>query len=154
MRNYNISWQTKEYEYVEKNADWFWALGIISISIAVTAVIVSNSLFAVLILSGASALAIFAIRKPDIIYCEANQRGFVINDRLHPYGSLDSFWVEIDTENPKLFMTSKKILMPQIVVPISPEVDTNLLRDYLLDYVDEEEQNESLPTIIMEYLGF
>jgi len=154
MRDYVISWESHEYEYVEKNSDWFWALGIISVSIAITTIALGNILFAVLIIVGASTLAIVAAKKPDKLYYEVNQRGVVIDKKLFLYNSLDSFWVEDQTVNPKLFLKSKKLIMPQIVITLSPEVDIDLLRDYLLDRVDEEEQHESLPTIIMEYLGF
>jgi hypothetical protein len=154
MRDYKIAWQSPEYEYVEKSSDWFWAMGIISVGIAVTSIVLGNILFAVLIIVGACSLAIYAIRKPEFVYYEVSQRGVVVNDKLYPYSSLDSFWVEHGTIQPKLFITSKKLFMPQIVINIGSDVDTDDLRDYLLDYVDEEEQRESLSTIIMEYLGF
>ena len=154
MRDYNIDWEEFEYEFFEKGPDWFWALGIISISIAVTAIILNNILFAILILIGSLTLGIYAVRKPELVHYEVNQRGIVIDDRLYPYGSLDSFWVEHGVKKPKLLVVSKKILMPHIIIPLSPEVDTDLLRDYLLDHVDEEERREPISSRIMEYLGF
>jgi len=154
MRDYSISWESLEYDFFEKSSDWFWALGIVSISIAITSIIFNNLLFAILILIGAFALAIYAVRKPDLVKYEVNQRGIMINETLYPYSSLDSFWVEHNVERPKLLVSSKKILMPHIVIPLNPELDTDDLRDYLLDYVDEEEQREPLASRIMEYLGF
>jgi hypothetical protein len=154
MRDYNIGWEEYEYEFSKKGPDWFWALGIISISIAVTAIILNNLLFAILILVGSFTLGLYATREPDIVNYEANQRGIIIDDKLYPYNSLDSFWIEHDIEKPKLIVQSKKLLMPYIIIPIDPEVDTDDLRDYLLDHVDEEEKREPLSSRIMEYLGF
>ncbi|HJN62981.1 MAG TPA: hypothetical protein QGH03_01995 [Candidatus Paceibacterota bacterium] len=154
MRDYEIHWEEYEYDFSEKSTDWFWALGIVAISIAVTAVILNNFLFAILILVGAFALAIYAVREPNLVIYEVNQRGVVVEDKLYLYNSLDSFWIDYTDEKPKLLISSKKMLMPHIVIPIGDDVDTNHLRDYLLDYVDEEEQGGSLSTIIMKYLGF
>ena len=154
MRDYEIHWEEYEYDFSEKSTDWFWALGIVAISIAVTAVILNNFLFAILILVGAFALAIYAVREPNLVIYEVNQRGVVVEDKLYLYNSLDSFWIDYTDEKPKLLSSSKKMLMPHIVIPIGDDVDTNHLRDYLLDYVDEEEQGGSLSTIIMKYLGF
>jgi hypothetical protein len=153
-RDYKIEWEELEYEFFEKKSDWFWALGIISISIAVTSVILGNLLFAILILVGSFTLALYAAKKPDIVHYEINQKGVVIEDKLYPYNSLDSFWVDSDREKPKLLVTSKKLLAPHIIIPLNEELDTDMIRDYLLDRVDEEEQRESLSTQIMEYLGF
>jgi len=154
MRDYKISWEEIEYDFFEKSTDWFWALGIVSVAIAVTSIILNNLLFAILILIGSFTLAMYAIRKPDMVYYEINNRGIVVDNKLYPYNSLDSFWIKHDEEDPKLLVSSKKALMPHIIIKINPEVDTDDLRDYLLDYVDEEEQRESLSTQIMEYLGF
>jgi len=154
MRNYKIDWEELEYEFFDKNSDWFWALGIVSIAVAVTAIILNNILFAILILVGAFALGIHSVKKPEIVHYEVNQRGIIIDNKLYPYNSLDSFWIEHNPEDPKLLITSKKVLMPQIVIRINLEVDTDDLRDYLLDHVDEEEQKESFATTIMDYLGF
>jgi hypothetical protein len=154
MRDYEIEWQSHEYEFSKKTPDWFWALGIVSVAIAITSIILNNLLFAILVIVGTIALGAYAVRKPDLVKYRITQRGVMVEEILYPYNSLDSFWIEHDVEKPKLLITSKKILMPHIVIPINKEVDTDELRDYLLDYVDEEEQKEPLAARIMEYLGF
>lgn len=154
MRDYNISWQEYEYEFYEKSIDWFWALGIITISVAITAIVLNNLLFALLIIVGSIALSIYAVREPDLVYYEINQRGVMVGNHLYPYSSLDSFWINHNGEKSELLISSKKLLMPHIVIPINEEVDTELLRDYLLDRVDEEEQREPISTHLMKYFGF
>ena len=89
-----------------------------------------------------------------MVHYKITQRGVVIGNTLYPHSSLDSFWVEEMLDEPKLLISSKKMFMPHIVIPISEEVDRDDLRDYLLDHVDEEEQNEPLSMKLMEYLGF
>jgi hypothetical protein len=154
MRDYEIVWEELEYEFFDKSPDWFWALGIISVSVAATSIILGNLLLAILILVGSFTMALYASKKPDRVHYEVNQRGVIIEDKLYPYASLDSFWVDQIGEKPKLLISSKKLLMPQLILPLSREVDTDHLRDYLLDRVDEEEQREPISSRIMEYLGF
>ena len=36
---FKIEWDAHEYEHKERSADWFWAVGIISVSMAVAAII-------------------------------------------------------------------------------------------------------------------
>ena len=48
--SFKIEWDAHEYEHKERNRDWFWAVGIISVSLAVVAVIFGNIIFAILIL--------------------------------------------------------------------------------------------------------
>jgi hypothetical protein len=149
-----IHWQTLEYEPRKKSTDWYWALGIIAVSAAVTAIILGNILFAILILIGAFLVGIFAAKDPEIINCEINDRGVVINKTLYPYKDLDSFWVEIySEEDGKLILKSKKTLMPHIVIPIE-EASPESVHEKLLEHLEEEEMSESISEKILELFGF
>ena len=152
-----ISWKALEYEHKEKHPDWFWSLGVIVLAGAVTAIIFGNILFAILLVVGAFTLALYASRKPEHIYVTLSDRGVIINKRLYPYLTLDSFWVE-DVEDhsntiPKLILKSKKLLMPYIIIPVE-EVSPDEVRDFLLNHLPEEEHEEPLAHRIMERLGF
>ena len=116
----SISWRGQEYFFIEKSPDWFWTLGIIAIAGAVAAAIWGNVLFAILILVGAFALAMFAARQPEEVSFEISPKGIRTGDTLYPYPSLDVFWVEHEDEeeDAKLLVRSKKLMMPLIVVPL------------------------------------
>lgn len=155
MQKPNIRWNAFEYEHTEKGSDWFWALGIITISAAGAAFALGNILFGILILVGAFSLALFANRHPDLIQFEINERGVVIGDTLYPYTTLDSFWIEdtVQTAIPKIIIKSKKVLMPYIIIPFEHN-DSTSIHDYLSEYIKEEEHNEPLSHKILEYFGF
>ena len=123
-----ISWKALEYEHKEKHPDWFWSLGVIVLAGAVTAIIFGNILFAILLVVGAFTLALYASRKPEHIHVTLSDRGVIINKRLYPYLTLDSFWVE--------------------------DVSPDEVRDFLLNHLPEEEHEEPLAHRIMERLGF
>lgn len=150
-----LEWQAFEHEHIHKSSDWFWALGIIAIAGAVTAIIFSNILFAILILVGAFVIGMHAAKKPNRVNFRINERGVVIGNKMHPYSSLESFWVEHEHEYApaKLLIKSKKLLAPHIVIPIE-HISPSEVRNYLMQYIEEKEDSEPLAQKIMEFFGF
>lgn len=155
MQQQPLEWTALEHEHIHKSSDWFWALGIIAIAGAATAIIFNNILFAIVILIGAFTLGINAAKPSAQVSFKITQRGILINSTLHPYSSLESFWVEDTSEHtsPKLLVKSKKLLAPHIVIPIE-SVSSEDVRNFLLEYLSEEEDSESLAQKIMEFFGF
>ncbi|HZS43198.1 MAG TPA: hypothetical protein VFA52_03210 [Candidatus Paceibacterota bacterium] len=151
-----LTWQALEYHHEPKSVDWFWAVGIIALCIAVTSVIYGDILFAILVLIGAGSLAIYAVREPELVQFELNEKGVRIDRKLYPYATLESFWVEEHRNvhpRPKLLIKSQKITMPLIVIPIE-EIHPDDIRNFILNYLPEEEHYEPLSQKLMEYLGF
>jgi len=150
-----LEWKTFEHEHIHKGADWFWALGIISVAGAVTSIIFSNILFAGVILIGAFVLGMHAAKGPSMVHFRISNRGIIIDNIMHPYTSLESFWVDDEDKHatPKLLIKSKKLLSPHIVIPLK-HVSPEDVRDQLLEYIDEEEDSEPLAQKIVEFFGF
>lgn len=148
-----IRWQAYEYVYREKSADWYWAVGIITISMTITSILFNNILFAVFIMLAFFVLMLYAKRRPQLIEVKLDDRGVKEGNLHYHYSGLESFWVEDRHGEPKLIMKSKKKTMPYITIPIF-EVDANEVRDHIKKHVREEEHSEPLAKQIMEYLGF
>ena len=153
MANREFEWRAFEYLHYEKTADWFWALGIITISIAVASILFKNILFAIFILLSGSVLGLYAKRRPQIISCRLTERGLQFGRNLYQYNSLESFWVETEDGEPKILLQSKRAVMPLIIVPILDR-DAGIIRDFLSRYLREEEKTEPLSQKIMQFLGF
>lgn len=148
-----ISWNTLEHIHTEKNNDWYWAVGIITITAASLAFIFNNFIFGILILVASFALVIHGAKRPGTIHCEINDRGLVINDILYPFLTLESFWIDAHIRPAKVILKSHKTFMPYIVVYID-EVDPEEVRDILLNYIAETEHKEPISQKILETLGF
>lgn len=148
-----IRWHAPEFITYEKGTDWYWAVGVIAITLAVAAIIFGNILFALVIIIGAVALSMQASRDPEIREFVVTDRGVQVDDTLYPYSSLVSFWVENNPYEQKLLLQSEKMWMPYIVAPIA-EVDPEEVRNFIIQYLPEEEHQEPLSQKIMEYLGF
>ncbi len=148
-----IEWQTLEYHHRERTKDWYWGVAIISITIAVLAVILKQPLFALFIIVATGTLLIKATQTPKTLTFSINDRGIVIDDTLYPFLNIESFCVISDEYDPKILVKSTKTLMPLIAIPID-EVDPEAVREILLKYIAEEEHNEPLGVKILERLGF
>ncbi len=151
--NEKLEWSHLEYEEKERNTDWFWALGIIVVAISVTSIIYQNYFFAILIILSGILIAVFAVKKPEMVHYEINQKGLMIKNRLYPYEKIKSFWVQTE-KNPTLFIKSERIFMPIISLPIE-ESSVNEIKNIMLsNQLPEEEMHEHISEKIMESLGF
>ncbi|MEN9921174.1 MAG: hypothetical protein RLZZ517_152 [Candidatus Parcubacteria bacterium] len=150
-----ISWQHYEHVHQEKTIDWFWIVGIIAIGTVVLSVFFHNYLFAIIIILFTALSFIFVTRQPKLLVFEISRKGIRAGNTLYPFSLLDSFWVEDTEYSDKILFKSRKPLSPLIVIPFdSTQTDPELIRDFLLDYLDEEELQEPLHQILMEYFGF
>lgn len=151
----SISWQSYEHHHVEKNNDWFWTIGIIAAGGVFLSIFFKNFLFALIIILFTATSFIFARKQPRLLTFEITRKGIKAGNIIHPYSMLDSFWVDDGEYDDKILLRTRKPMAPLIIIPFDSTVtDPELLRDYLLDYLDEEELEEPLHQILMEWFGF
>ena len=151
---FKIEWDAHEYEHKERSDDWFWAVGIISLSVAIASVIFGNIIFGILVIVSVFALALFINRPPENIHIVVDERGITRGKIHYPYSTLESYWVDLDHPHHKILLRSQKLLMPLIIIPLNNEVNLENLEETLARFLKEE--FHSLPFVekILEYLGF
>jgi len=148
-----LTWSALEYEEKERSTDWFWALGVIVVAGSITSIIYANYFFAMLIIIGGILLGFFAIKKPETVPYELNEKGLKIKTRLFPYDTIKSFWVQ-DGGKPTLFIKSARMFLPMLSIPITEELTEKVKNIFLSKNVAEEEMKEHPSDKIMESLGF
>lgn len=150
-----ISWQAHEHHHTPKSNDWFWTVGIIATGGVFLSIFFKNFLFALIIIIFTATSFMMVKRPPRMLTFDINRKGVRAGNVLHPYSMLESFWVEDGELEDKIILRSRKPMSPFLVLPFdSTVIEPELLRDYLLDYLDEEEMEEPLHQVIMEYFGF
>ena len=149
----NLTWAAPEYEHKEQNRDWFWALGIVVVAGSITSIIFHNYFFAILLVLSGILMTMFAIKKPDIVNYQINDKGLKIRDRLYPYESIKSFWVRRE-DNPYLFIESQRLFMPIIQVPIESHLAEDIRQNMLTHEIIEQEMKEHATEKVMDFLGF
>ncbi len=148
-----LTWSAPEYTHSEKSVDWFWGLGLGALSIAVISIIFDNVLFAILISIAGFAVALLSIRKPREIKFELGKKGLKTGTTFYAWNRLESFWLEEETDPPKIILISTKFFSPHIVIPLY-DVDPRTVHDILLAHLPEVEHHESIIDLISERLGF
>lgn len=150
-----ISWQQHEHLHREKTVDWFWIVGIIAFGGIVLSVFFNNFLFALIIFLFTVISFVMVQRPPRLLVFEISRKGVRAGNVLYPYSMLDSFWIEDTEYDDKILFKSRKPLTPLLVIPFdSTQTDPEQIRDFLLDFIDEEELEEPLHQILMEWFGF
>jgi hypothetical protein len=148
-----ISWSAYEHEHVERGRDWYIALGVVAVSIAVICVVFNNVLFGVLIIAAAITLAILAKRPPQFEVIELSDRGIKIGPTMHKYEEIISFWVEDhNTDPPLLLVDTTKFLSPNLIIPVVT-VSPAEVRAFLRERIDEVPMKEPVAHKLLEAFG-
>ncbi len=148
-----VRWRAPEYIYTEKTPDWYWIVAIVTVSIALIAIILNNIIFAILIIISSFTLSLFASRRPELSEMEINESGVTKGNTHYPYANLDSFWVETADAHPRVLLKSQKVLMPYIILLLSG-ADAGDIRTALEKHLPEEKHTEPLLEKLLIYFGF
>ena len=152
MASSKLTWQA--YDRVEQHhtPDWYFAVSIIALAITVTAILLHNLLFAVLVVISTIVLFLRTLQKPRLVHYELTKRGLWTNKEFQAFTTFDSFWVSELGES-KLMLKSKALVAPLLIIDLG-EADPDTVRSFLEEYLPEVEHQEPLSKKIMEYLGF
>lgn len=149
-----ISWEAPEHNHTEKGGDWFFAFTIIFIAIVTSAILLGNTLFALLMAVAGITLAISVTRRPRIVEFAVTVRGIRVDDEIFPYGTLESYCIEEDDPSgPQLIIKSQRRLMPFILIPLPPD-NIDDVEEILRDRLPEEQLEEAFLVKMMELFGF
>ncbi len=152
-QTFRIEWDAHEYEHKERSSDWFWAVGIIAVALAIATIIFGDVIFGILILISTCSLALFINRPPETIHVVVNEHGIARGSTLYPYSTLKSFFVDELHPHKKIILHSQKLLMPLIVIPLG-DTDPERIHNLLLRVLPEEPLRLPLIETLLEYLGF
>lgn len=151
-----IEWQAYDHIKVEKSSDWFWIVGIVAAGIIILCFFFNNLLLGLLVLIGTFVVFISANNPPKIVNYQINRKGVAVGEMLYTYATLESFYVidEDGFDRDRIILKSKKTMMPLIIIPLGENGHPDEVREYLLEYLNEEEMFEPTLQKIVTHLGF
>ncbi len=149
----NLIWSALEYEDKYRSRDWFWALGVVAVTIAATSIIFGNYFFAVLILISSGLLWFFAVKPPEEIQYNLNKKGLTVKSHTFLFEEIKSFYVQKEGK-PILFLKTDRFFMPIISMPIEWSLADEIKKRFEDGKVTEEEMKEHPSEKIMDTLGF
>ena len=156
LRSAILEWEGREYDHNPKDADWYWALGIVATAAAIASVLFANYLLAVLIVIAAAAIALHAAKVPPVHRFRLVDNGILIGEQLHPFVEMTSFSVLEDIEGefaPMISIKTKNWHSPHLIIPLEG-VDVDLIYAYFLHHVEEAEHPPTVVDLVAAMLGF
>lgn len=149
-----FSWEGKEYSFQEHGADWYWALGIITIAAMLVAILFSNILLALVILAGAFAIGIQAAKHRQTHRFSVYDNGVAIDDNLYPYTGMRDFAIleYVDpTLPPALSIKTNHVLAPRLLIPIHDH-DPDEIYFYISNHLPEGMHDETPLDRVVSFL--
>lgn len=152
-----LRWDAYEHEHIARGSDWFIALGVTALAIALISILFHNIFFAILIIIAAVVIGQLAMIEPELVEFELSDKGIRINGTLHRYREIISFWVEdehndLPHSHPLLLVDTIKLMSPNIIIHIE-DVDPALVRAFLIERIPEVHMREPISHKIFELLG-
>ena len=133
--------------------NWYWALGIVAVCVALISVLFGNLLFGIIILVAAFTLALLAQTPPPLVEFHITERGIRINERMHRFEDCIAFWVEDhDADPPLLLVDTTQWMSPNLVIPLV-DIDPYEVRAFLSRKIEERPMKEPVAHKILEAFG-
>jgi hypothetical protein len=160
-----IRWVVLTHEDRDRSADWYWAFGIAIVIGIGLSIYFANILLAIILALSAIAITILLVRGPREHEVHVHGRGVSVDGTLYPYQSLHSFWVAIEElldeevdagwePRAELRLLTTGYVHPHLILPLENVPHAEEVRDYLVNYMNEEEQEPRLTEHVAALLGF
>ena len=149
-----FEWHGKEYASEEKGADWYWALGIITVAIIVACILFNNLLLALVVLAGAITTSLQVAKRPRIHRFTITERGIGIDTHFYEFEDMLHFSVlEYMDESlpPALSIKTKHLLAPHLLIPIVGYEPLDVY-DYIAAHLPEGKHDESAMDRLIEMM--
>ena len=148
-----IQWSIDTHTHTERTIDWYWGLGLIALAAAVLSVVLGNPLLAVIIFLATGSFGVLVHRGPREHTVGLNPRGVSMDGTLYRWDSVVSFWIQQDTRDPHLLISTQGILHPQLVISLGDPGRAQNVRAYIKRFAKEEEQTPHMGHHIAQMLG-
>ncbi len=152
-----IHWQTFEYHYEKKSADWYWVFTMIVLTSAAIFSVLGNWLMALIIFIGGACLLFLSRIEPGVVDITVNDDGIYIGENFFPYEMLQGFFIHPRKRHSHLLFKTRDDI-PEIQSAlhyyiIDPEIDLEELYILLAENAAEEPMHEPLQNRLFESIG-
>ena len=104
----SVSWDAEEYIVKNHNSWWYVGLAVITIGLSVLAVLFQGWTFLILIILSAITILVYIFRPPRQIHYTLDSKGLTEGDRFHPYSDYRAFGILKEDDNYSAILIPKK----------------------------------------------
>ncbi len=153
MAKKEIEWETLEHTYYEKTSDWYWIVGVIGGTLAILCFVFSNPTLGLVLLIGTVSVMLHAAKVPGKVKVSILDNGVRVGSQFYPYANLTAFSLDEKATPPVLVLDSKAFLATDLRLWLE-DIEPDLVRDYLLDHLNEKYHEPSFAEGLIHFLGF
>jgi len=148
-----VSWIGVDASSREKTTEWYVVLAIFVVAFVFIGVIFSNFLLSLLAIMSGAALTLVGSRKPFEVHATITAEGIIVEDTLHRYEDLKSFWIFYEPPYVKeLSLTSKRAFATHVRIPLG-DINPALIHETLIPFLKEVREEESFADIVARRIG-
>ncbi len=148
-----IEWSAPEYTHKERNADWFWTIGLVALVGAILALWFHNYVFAIFILISGACLIMFTLRPPQITTFTVKTESLLIGKDEYLWRNIKGFNIKSGNPYGKLIILTSKKFLPVYTIPF-PQAVADQLREALPKVTEPLDLQESQSMVFAEKIGF
>lgn len=150
-----IVWHVQTHEHKVHSADWYWALGLVTLIGAGLCIFFGNILLALILIIGAGSIVTLKLRGPREHQVRVDARGITLDGTLYLWKSIHSFWVNVDETRggPCIYLTTKSMLNPRITIPLDNQEHASEVKAFCKQHALEQEQWPHFGEHLAEMLG-
>lgn len=146
-----VSWQGEEYIIKNHNVGWYIGLSLITISLSALAIIFKGWTFLLLIIISVIAILVYSFRPPRKIHYKLDNQGLTEEKTLHKYDEFRAFGILKEGEHYSAILIPKKRLGLQVKIYF-PEKNGEAIVDQLGNHLPMEEVKLDLLDKIVNFL--
>ena len=139
-----FSWDFSEFTKHERSLLWYALSVLVVLGLLIFALVSGNVLFAIIIILASIIIIHISRHEPRIMNIKITKEGIVIENRFYPFSEIKNFWIIHEPDVKRLYFEFKSALIPRLSIPYQ-EQDPNQLREFLLEYIEENDEREGEP---------
>lgn len=104
----SVSWDAEEYIVKNHNSWWYVGLAVITIGLSALAILFQGWTFLILVILSAITILVYIFRPPRQIHYTLDSKGLTEGDRFHPYSDYRAFGILKEDDNYSAVLIPKK----------------------------------------------
>ena len=146
-----LAWDASEFVHRKKDEKWYTTTLLVGCLVVGISFFFKNYLFLVFTIFAVVAIIALGAREPRTIRFALTDRGVRMGNILHPYRTLESFWIREDEK--LLVLKSATTFSPFFFIPLEG-VPENVVRARLLRHLEETPHEKTFLEWLAEYINF
>jgi len=154
-KNYSealLTWRAPEFEVYERDQRWYTWASIALLAVIAFAVYTNSPVMAITFILIGMIGYIYIHKEPRELEFQITRKGVVAGREIYEFKNIESFWIFYEPgEITTISLDLQNSIIPLVHIPIADQ-DPVKLREVLLKYIPEVEQEHSLIDILERLL--